>query len=526
MRRRWSTMRDGTLRMQLSPQLPPVFPTAVHMLVDAASKAPGREALVCEDLRLTYDEYLRCVLGFAAELRSEGVGGGRVAVVLGNSVDICVALLGAQAAGAQVALLNPLLTEHELAPLLGDIDASAIVYDTGSRALIEPLAERLGVRHRVGVGAGDSGLARWRSTPASVEPAALPRPESLALLLYTGGTTGVSKGVDLTHSALAHGVAQLNSLIPTRAETERLLCATPLYHVYSIAVGMYNMLYCRGTLVILPRFSPESVLDTLEAESITMLAGGPTMFVGLLAHESLPQRRFSHLRCSYSGSSALPEETLHRFERATGAPVLEGYGQTETGGGVVFNPLEGVHKPGSVGIPMAGVDVEIVDATTGSEVLPAGETGEIRIRGPQLMSGYRGRPDETAAVRRDGWLYTTDIGHLDADGYLYISDRKKDMVIVSGFNVYPRAVEEVLYRHPDVLEAAVIGVPDAYQGEALKAFVVSRPSTRIDAEELGRHCRAHLAPYKVPRRIEFVDALPKTTVGKIDKKQLRVARSA
>jgi len=201
--------------------------------------------------------------------------------------------------------------------------------------------------------------------------------------------------------------------------------------------------------------------------------------------------------------------------------VLEGYGQTETGGGVVFNPLGGVRKPGSVGVPMAGVEVEIVDASTGNTVLPAGETGEIRLRGPQLMSGYRGRPADTAAAWRDGWLYTTDIGHLDADGYLYISDRKKDMVIVSGFNVYPRAVEEVLYRHPGVLEAAVIGVADEYQGEALKAFVVPRPGSRIDAEVIVQHCRAQLAPYKVPRRIVLVAALPKTSVGKIDKKQLR-----
>lgn len=503
------------------PELPPVFPTAVHMLAAAAAAAPDREALVCGAERLGYEEYARCVAGFAAALRAAGVRGGRVAVILGNSVDICIALLGAQAAGAQVAPINPLLTEHELAPLLEDIDAAAIVYDAALSGLIEPLAQRLGVRCRFGVGAGERSLARWRSTPASIGPDVLPRPESLALLLYTGGTTGTPKGVDLIHAAGAHGVAQLNSLVPARMEAERLLCATPLCHIYSIAVGMYNMLYCRGTLVILPRYAPEAVLDALETESITMLAGGPTMFVGLLAHESLARRRFPHLRCSYSGSSALPEETLRRWELATGAPVLEGYGQTETGGGVVFNPLEGVRKPGSVGVPMAGVEVEIVDASTGTTVLPTGETGEIRLRGPQLMSGYRGRPADTAAAWRDGWLYTTDIGHLDADGYLYISDRKKDMVIVSGFNVYPRAVEEVLYRHLGVLEAAVIGVADEYQGEALKAFVVPRPGSRIDAEAIVQHCRAQLAPYKVPRRIVLVDVLPKTSVGKIDKKRLR-----
>lgn len=507
----------------MSPLMPPVFPTAVHMLVDAAARAPGHEALVCGNARLDYEAYLRCVMAFAAALRAEGLRGGRVAVVLGNSVDICVALLGAQAAGAQVAPINPLLTTPEIASLLEDIDASAIVYERSLAAAIEPLAQRFGVRGRFPVGAGDLAPAHWRSTAITFEPELLPSADALALLLYTGGTTGEPKGVDLTHAAGAHGVAQLNSLVPTRPETERLLCATPLCHIYSIMVGLYNMLYCRGTLVIIPKYAPEAVIDALDAEAITMLAGGPTMFVGLLGHERVGRGRFSHLRCSYSGSSALPEETLRRWEKATGAPVLEGYGQTETGGGVVFNPLDGVRKPGSVGIPMAQVEVQVVDIDTGATVLPAGETGEIRIRGPQLMSGYRGRPEATGAAWRDGWLYTTDIGHLDGDGYLFISDRKKDMVIVSGFNVYPRAVEEVLYRHTDVVEAAVIGVADAYQGEALKAFVVRRPGSQVDADAIVRHCRAELAAYKVPRRISFVDALPKTTVGKIDKKQLRQA---
>jgi len=506
--------------MHLKPESPNVFPSAVHMLAAAASASPRREALVCGAERLTYEEYARCVAGFAAELRAAGARGGRVAVVLGNSVDICIALLAAQAAGAQVAPINPMFTESEIAPLLEDIDPVAIVHDANLTAMIESASRHTGVRRRISVGSTALSLTRWRATPSSIERDMLPCPESLALLLYTGGTTGTPKGVDLTNCACADAVVQMNSLVPTRVEAERLLCAPPLCHIYAITVGMNNMLYCRGTLVILPRYAADPVLDALETESITMLAGGPTMFVGLLSHEGLAKRRFSHLRCSYSGASALPEETLRRWESATGAPVLEGYGQTESCGGVVFNPLEGVRKPRSVGIPMADVEVQIVDLATGEAVLPVGEAGEIRIRGPQLMAGYHGRPEDTAAVLRNGWLYTTDIGHLDADGYLFISDRKKDLVIVSGFNVYPRAVEEVLYRHPDVLEAAVVGEPDEYQGEALKAFVVRRPGSVIDASAVVEHCRAHLAPYKVPRRIVFVDALPKTAVGKIDKRRL------
>ena len=508
--------------MSLDSNPPPDFPSVLHMLAAAAETSPGREALVCGAVRLTYEEYARCVVGFATELRAAGAKGGRVAVILGNLVEFCIAQLAAHAAGAQVALINPMLTGDEITPLLKDIDAAAIVYDNGVSALIEPLAQSLGVPYRISVSPGDpQGLLRWRSVPASIGPDMLPQADQLALLLYTGGTTGIPKGVDLAHSAGARGTAQLNSLLPTRKGSERLLCVAPLSHVYSLQVAMFNMLYCGGTMVIVSRYTAESTLDMLEAEQITILAGGPTMFIGMLGHESMARRRLSHLRYSMSGGSALPAETLRRWEEATGAPVLEGYGQTETCGGVAFNPLNGVHKPGSVGTAMADVDIQIVDAVDGTTVLPTGETGEIRLRGPQVMLGYRGRPTETAAVLRDGWLYTSDIGHLDTDGYLHISDRKKDMVIVSGFNVYPRAVEEVLYQHPGVAEAAVVGEPDDYQGESLKAFVVPRAGSQIDAEAIKLHCRAHLAAYKIPRRIMFVDMLPKTTVGKIDKKRLR-----
>jgi len=505
--------------MSLDSKPPRDFPSVLHMLAAAAETSPGREALVCGAVRLTYQEFANCVVGFATELRAAGAKGERVAVILGNSVEFCIALLAGHAAGAQVALINPLFTRDEIAPLIEDMDAKAVVYDEGLSAVVEPLVRHM--RYQFGVNPGDpQGLLRWRSEPASIGPDMLPRADDLGMLLYTGGTTGLSKGVDLTQATGAAGAIRLNGLVPSRMGDERLLCVSPLCHCYSLEVAMYNMLYCGGTMVIVSRYSAETTLDLLEAEQITILAGGPTMFVGMLGHESMARRDLSHLRFSMSGGSALPAETLRRWEEATGAPVLEGYGLTESFGGVAFNPLNGVHKPLSVGMTMAD-EIQIVDAVDGTTVLPVGQTGEVRVRGPQVMVGYRGRPTETAAILRNGWLYTSDIGHLDEDGYLYISDRKKDMVIVSGFNVYPRAVEEVLYQHPDVAEAAVVGEPDDYQGEALKAFVVLRPGCRIDAEAVKLHCREHLAPYKIPRRIMFVDMLPKTTVGKIDKKRLR-----
>jgi len=498
------------------------FSSVVQMLVRAASAAPAQEALVCGATRLTYEEYVHCVAGLATELRSMGAIGARVAIVFGNSIEYCIALMGGWAAGAQVAPINPLLTADEIAPLLEDIGAAAILYDQAVAALIEPLAERCGVPHRIAVGVGDAqGLLRWRCTPGTISPDMIPQAQDYSLLLYTGGTTGIPKGVNLTHHSGVSGIVQFNTLVPTRKGIERLLCVGPLSHVYSLQVAMYNMLNCGGTMVIVPRYSAEFTLDMLEQERITILAGGPTMFVGMLGHYSIGSRDFSQLRYTLSGGSALPEDTLRRWYAATGAPVLEGFGQTETHGAVSFNPLDGVQKAASVGLATADADIEIVDAVDGVTVLPPGETGEIRLRGPQIMAGYRGRPAETAATLRDGWLYTSDVGHIDSDGYLFVSDRKKEMVIVSGFNVYPRAVEEVLYRHPDVAEAAVVGVPDEYQGESLRAFIVLRPGGNEDPEGIRHYCREHLAPYKIPRRISFVPVLPKTTVGKIDKRRLR-----
>jgi len=320
---------------------------------------------------------------------------------------------------------------------------------------------------------------------------------------------------------MAINISQREALLPTLPEGERVLCVMPLFHVYAVHMCLHLAAYCRGTLVILPRYRPEPAIEALAAERITAFAGGPTVFTGMLAHAAFAAARFPALRVSYSGSAPLPEEILRRWEEATGCPILEGYGQTEAGPVLTFNPQNGRRKPGSVGIAVPRTAIEIVDPETGTIVLPTGETGEIRAKGPQIMEGYRNLPAENAATLREGWLYTGDIGELDADGYLFISDRKKDMAIVGGYNVYPREIDEVLFAHPDVLEAAAIGVPDPYRGEIVRAFAVARPGCQPSVEDLQAHCRANLAPYKVPASIELVAALPKTPVGKIDKKALR-----
>lgn len=497
------------------------FPTVVHMLSEAAKRAPDREALVVGGDRLTYREYARCAAGLARELAEIGAVGQRVALVMGNSVDICVAYFGVHAASAQVVPLNPIYTAREIDQILEDADVTAILFDSAVAEAVRSAADRHGIRHLFEIAPEGTRLTRWRNDATLDGALPLPDPDSLATLQFTGGTTGRSKGVDLTHRAIATNIAQREALVPAREETERMLCVMPLFHVYASHVCLHTMAYARGTLVILPRYHPQDVLETIAGESITVFAGSPTIFSGLLAYEGFAGADLSSLAYCYSGSSALPAEILRKWEAATGSPVVEGYGQSEAGPVVSYNPLDGVRKPGSVGVVLPETEVEIVDLEAGTCELPAGEQGEIRVRGPQVMQGYRKRPEETAAALRDGWLYTGDIGEFDEDGYLYIRDRKKEMVIVSGYNVFPREVEDVLYLHPAVREAAVVGVPDTYRGEIVRAVVTLAPGTQADEEALLDHCRANLAKYKVPTVMEIVDDIPKTPVGKIDKKALR-----
>ena len=503
--------------------LPPVYPTVVDMLAAAASEAPDAEALALDDRRLTYREYAACAAGFAAELAELGAGPGtRVATILSNSIEACVAAFAIHASGAQSVPLNPLYTPRELDYILKDAAPVALIADANLEATARPLAAAAGIRHVITLGEGARRLDTWRGQALRLPR---PAPDSLALLQYTGGTTGRAKGVNLTHRAIATNVSQREGLLPTsRPDTgrgERILCMMPLFHSYAMAMGLFLAAYCRGCLVIRPRYRPDDALRMVAAERITIFPGSPTIFTGLMAHADFARTDWSSVHTCYSGSAPLPEETLRRWQHAVGAPVYEGYGQTEAGPVLTYISAKGVAKAGSVGIPLAKTEVEIVDVETGKIVLGVGDRGEIRARGPQIMQGYRNLPQETADALRDGWLYTGDIGEFDADGYLFIRDRKKDMAIVGGYNVYPREIDEVLFLHPDVADAAAVGVPDAYRGEVIRAYVVLRPGAAATRDELLAHCRANLARYKVPAAIEILAALPKTTVNKTDKKALR-----
>ncbi|TFZ00862.1 long-chain fatty acid--CoA ligase [Ramlibacter henchirensis] len=520
----WTSSIAGTVAA-----LPAVHDSVVTMLDHAVADFGERQALVQDDQALTFTELRRCVSGLAMRLREAAPKGGRIATILGNSMVAAVAPYAIAEAACVHVPLNPLYTPRELAYMLDDSAPVLVILDDALVPLVKPLlagAPGCGLLPASGFA---EQFPAWRAAPERLtDKSHHPRPDEIALVQYTGGSTGRPKGVQLTHRAINTNIAQREALLPVARGRENVLCVMPLFHSYAMAMGLYLCGYSANTLVILPGYHPERLLEAVERHAITIFPGSPTIFVGLMNCERFASTRWSRVHTCYSGSAALSEQTLQQWEAATGSRIFEGYGQTEAGPVLTFNPATGKTKIGSVGIPVPATQVEIVDVEQGTDVLPRGERGEIRARGPQVMSGYLNLEEETRESLRGGWLYTGDIGEIDADGYLFIRDRKKDLVIVGGYNVYPREVEEVLYAHPAVLEAAVVGQPDAYRGEILRAYVALRPEAlQVTGDELQAHCKLHLAKYKVPALFEFLPQLPKTSVNKIDKKPLKLrAREA
>jgi long-chain acyl-CoA synthetase len=492
------------------------------MLLEAVEQAPDRDALACGEERLSYADYLRCVAGFAGELHELGVAGERVAFALGNSLDICIAYFAGHLARAQIVPLNPLYTGHELRPMLRDAAPRVLIYDEANESRDAGLAAELGIEHaiRIGKATGSRRLSRVDGWPSTRLPPELPRPEDLGTLQFTGGTTGRAKGANLSHAATAINLSQREAIFPMRDDVERCLCVMPLFHCYASHMNLHAMVFHRGTLVVQRRYHPADVLASLAQERITLFGGSPTLFAGLMNFEGFAQADFSRLRYSCSGGSPLPAAMLGRWEERTGTPIIEGYGQTEAGPVISFNPVQGTRKPGSVGVPVGETELQIVDVETGTRILPGGQRGEIRVKGPQLMRDYRNLPAETAQALRDGWLHTGDVGELDRDGYLFITGRRKEMILVSGYNVFPREVEEVLLADPMVREAAVVGRPDVYRGELPVAFVAVHDGRSATAKDLTAFCAERLAKYKIPAEFHMVEALPRTGVGKIDRLKL------
>ncbi len=472
--------------------------TTVAILERAAAERPDATALVCGDETLTYRAYLDRVLIVAGALVARGANGRHVAIVLPNGIDIAVAIFAAQAAGAASASLNPDYTRGELSKLLTRIDPAVTITSSELAGSLKTLAQDADTVMTV------RELASDRSTTS---PLGL-TPDSIAVLQFTGGTTGVPKAAMLSHRAVATNVAQREAVLPTMPGDERIVCMMPLYHSFAAAMCLHLAAYAGGALHILPRYRPDWVMDCIAKHSITRLPAGPTVFNSLLGFDGLKRDALASVRCAYSGSAPLALDTLDRWHQRTGVPIYEGYGQSEAGPILTYHGPNMKLKQGSVGPPLPETQVAIAGGQ---------KVGEIIARGPQIMNGYLNSRAATIATLVDGWLYTGDIGRMDEQGYVFIEDRKKDMAIVGGFNVYPREIDEALMSLPAVSESGTIGVPDPYRGEVIWSFV----SGDATSEAVAAHCESRLVKYKRPTRIIVQPSLPKTNVGKIDKQALR-----
>jgi long-chain acyl-CoA synthetase len=494
---------------------------AAQAVWDHASADPDRIALRGAGEPWSYGHLRERAAAFAAQLAAEGVrAGDRVLLVCPSVPEFAAAYYGIHAAGAVAVTANTMSTRPELEYLGGDAGCSLVVdwHEVGPAAA--EAAEALGI-------------ARWAlqdelaDVPASPTPGAEPHAtadDDDAVILYTSGTTGRPKGAQLTHGNLIACATVFNEVLEFSPE-DRFGTALPLFHVFGQAVVMGTTLRAGATLSLLARFDAEGLLDLLRRDGLTVMAGVPTMWNALLhaAGDRTPED-FATLRLAASGGASLPAEVMRAFEERFGCVILEGYGLSETTGAATFNGLGRERKPACVGIALPGSDVAI-RGDDGQE-RPIDEVGEVFIRGPVVMKGYWNRPEATAEVLQDGWLRTGDLGTKDADGDIRIVDRKKDLIIRGGYNVYPREVEEVLYEHPAVAEAAVVGVAHPELGEEVAAVVALKPGASATPEELRDHCREQVAAYKYPRSVHLVDALPKGPTGKILKREIEVPAAA
>jgi long-chain acyl-CoA synthetase len=493
------------------------------MLLAAVDAQPNLPAVIVEQQQISYAEMGRAVAGLTRHLASLGAKRGeRVILLMANSIEMDVAVMAVMATCAQVAPVNPFLTLPELKKQLGDLSACAILSDKLCEEKAAAVAAEFDIPARLTLGAGGTSLDTWRFDESlRLDGTQLPKLDDIALLLFTGGSTGVPKGVNHTHRGLLASILQHVTVWPCKFGEERFLNVAPMFHIWGLAYSAWVPIYTQSTLVMVPRYEADKVVRGLSDHKITVFAGGPApIYMGLLASPEFAKADLSHLRYCPSGGAPCPEELHREWLEKTGQPILEGWGMTE-GAPFCLNPYDGRRKLLSVGNPVPGTELQVVDLETGDRVLPLGERGELRARGPQLMTGYRNQPEETARTLRDGWVHTGDIGYADEDGFIFLVDRKKDMVIVGGFNVYPREVDEVLFKHPKIREAATVGKRDPRLGEVLVAFVVLDEGAALTQDEFFEYCKAEMVKYKRPVEVHFVDALPKTGTNKINRRALR-----
>jgi long-chain acyl-CoA synthetase len=467
----------------------------------------------------------------AASLAASGVKkGDRVALMLPNCPQYVVSFFATVRLGAIVTQINPMYVEREIGHILNDSGAETIIVYADVYERVKAMLPDTNLKTVVvvdfgsepeGLGVGHRSFDDFLSTDADPAPEVdIDAARDVAALQYTGGTTGVSKGAMLTHRNLVANVQQTIDVFaqnPDQFTGRKCVGVLPFFHIYGLTCVMLFGIKLGVEQVLLPRFEVQEALAVFENDRPTMFAGVPTMYMALLASGADLRKYHLHdVRIFNSGGSALPVNLKRSFEEKVGKPLFEGYGLSEASPVTHNNPpFLGQGREGSVGIPIPSTEARVVDVETGETEIPIGESGELIIKGPQVMKGYLNMPDETAETLKGGWLYTGDVAKMDESGYFYIVDRKKDMIVASGFNVYPREIEEVLFEHPDVAEAVAIGVADEYRGESVKAFVVSRSGASTTEEEVLAFCKERLAAYKAPKAVEFREELPKSAVGKL-----------
>lgn len=523
------------------------------ILERTANQFPDNMALIFQGYKITFRQLNEMVNRFATCLHDLGIKkGDSVAILLPNVIPCVVAYYAISKIGGIIVMNNPLYSDRELKHQFNDSESKILVtIDLLGNRMID-LRPETSIKQIIYTSIGDylpfpknllfplvakkknlaadvksaEDVYKWKDmlVKSSSNPPDVPLSfDDVAMYQYTGGTTGVSKGVMLTHGNLSKQVQQAEAWFPKFNKGEEIMLgALPFFHVFGLSVAMNFAIYMGWGNILIPKPQPDSLLESISKFKPTFAPLVPTMYIGMLNHPNINRIDMTSIKGCFSGSAPLPLEVIRDFESKTGAVIVEGFGMTESSPVTHINPFAGgKRKVGSVGVPVTDTECRIVDIEDGNTIVPVGETGELIVKGPQVMKGYWNKPEETAKTLTDGWLYTGDIAKMDEDGYFYIVDRKKDMILSGGYNVYPRDIEEVLYENPKVQEAAAIGIPHPTRGEAIKIFIVMKEGKTAIQEEIVEYCAGKLAKYKLPTEVEFRDELPKTNVGKILKKELR-----
>ncbi len=518
-----------------------------HFLDEAAKNAPATPACIFQNTTITYKQLHKKAETLAATLRRMGLqNGDRVAIMLPNIPQTMIAFWAVLKAGGVVVMINPLYMEKEIVHHLRDANAKYFIMLDLLWPKIYAMRTQLPVEKYLITTIGDAlsfplnyfyrfkekrsgnspfipydaNVLPWKSLFEIKERYSCKQeitPHSVALIQYTGGTTGVPKGVMLSHKNIGSNCLQILNIIDAlHLKDLSFVAILPFFHVYGLSVCLIIPTAVMASVLPLPRYVPHDVLALIKKHKPSVLPGAPSIYASLLQQKDLANYDLQCIKLCISGSAPLAAEHFHRFQELTGSTILEGYGLTEASPITHLSPLlPEKHKIGSIGLPLPATDARIVDMEGGALTLPPGKLGELVIRGPQVMQGYWNRPDDTASAVRNGWLYTGDLATMDEEGFFHIVDRKKDMIIVAGYNVYPREIDDVLLEHPAILEAVAVGIADATRGEVIKVYIVLKPKMTLSRTDVIAWCRNKLAAYKVPRLVEFRESLPKTVVGKV-----------